>query len=136
MRKRAALHQKSKCKMKYSPKQYAKALHLSLQGASGDEFSKRVKAFLSLLKRNRALKFLPRILREMEELETGRAAVICAARPVAERVAREVKTALGAARVNEKTMPELLGGMVIQWDDWRVDASVRGRIAKLRSSLR
>jgi F0F1-type ATP synthase delta subunit len=39
-------------------------------------------------------------------------------------------------KVEEHLAPELLGGAVIEWDDWQIDASVRGRLQKLASSLK
>jgi hypothetical protein len=59
--------------MKYTKKQYAAALVESLREAKGPkEFSSRVRGFLNLIRRQRAQKLLPGILRAVERSGEGR----------------------------------------------------------------
>ena len=121
--------------MKHTTKQYAQALYASLKDADGKEFSVRVKAFLSMLKRNRMLRLLPKILREVENLEKGQHAVVESVRALPQHTITALQETLGVTRVEQKTMPELLGGMVVEWNDWRVDGSVRGRLQQLERRI-
>lgn len=42
----------------------------------------------------------------------------------------------GSHRVHEHIDPGILGGLIIEIGDWRFDASVKGKIEKLRESMR
>ena len=125
--------------MRYSPKQYAGALYESLHEAHGEAFSFRVKQFLTLLKKAGALKLLPQILVQFEKIEreaTGKELVrLAAVSPVSGEDKEQLEGIFPKSEVMECVDKGLLGGLVIEWDDFRVDGSVRGRLAKLRSVL-
>jgi F0F1-type ATP synthase delta subunit len=118
--------------MRYTPKQYAKALHETLQHKHGDVFSEIVKKFLRILKQSKTTKLLPKILREVERLESGNVVEVAGAKALPHNVTARLQETFAADRIKEKTMPELLGGMVVEWDDWRVDGSVARRLRELQ----
>lgn len=122
--------------MYYSPRQYANALHETLQYKHGDAFSDGVKKFLHILKRNKSIKLLSRILREVENIEEGNIVTAVSARAIPREVMAKLQEVYVDSRIKEKTAPELLGGATIEWDDWRIDGSVRGRLQRLHSMPR
>lgn len=121
--------------MKYSAKQYALALGEILQSKQGEAFSKSVQNFLQLLKKNNQRGLLPKILREVKKLEEGGVAVVFCASGLSPGSTDHLKKILQVEKVEQKTAPELLGGAVIEWEDWQLDASVRGRLNRLRAGL-
>lgn len=121
--------------MRYSPKQYASVLHEILQRQHGEQFSKSVKNFLFLLKKSNQTKLLPKIFKELERLEEGKAVTITSAAALPHGAVRHVQEIFSTEKMQQRTAKELLGGAVIEWDDWRVDGSVRGRLQQLRSVM-
>lgn len=123
--------------MRYSAKQYATALYDVLgKAGEGKEFSSRVRSFLGMLKKHGALKFLPSILKIVERLFRAKEAEIASPQSLSRESLAALQELLGPSySIKEKTAPELIGGMVLTWDDWRVDASVRGQLKNLRSGI-
>lgn len=125
--------------MRYTAKQYAEALYGSLREAHAGTFSLHAKQFVALLKKEGALKLLPQILNKLELLErehTGRKLVrVSSAGPMSEKALAELKSIFQKSEIREAYDKNLVGGLIVEWDDFRVDGSVRGRLAKLRSSL-
>ncbi|MDO8558392.1 MAG: F0F1 ATP synthase subunit delta [bacterium] len=122
--------------MKYSAKHYARALSESLRDAQKEEFSIRIKTFFGILRKHRALKLLPSILKIVEELMQGKGAEALVAKKLPQKTLIQIQKLFGTEYiVKEKTVPEVLGGMVLMWDDWRVDGSVRGKLQKLKSHV-
>lgn len=100
---------------------------------------------LLLLVTRHRLALMPGILQEFERLEHEAQGVteadVTVARPMSDRVARDVGEHLGRAtggrRVNLRVHvdPSVLGGIVIRIGDQLIDASVRGRLERLRQEI-
>jgi F0F1-type ATP synthase delta subunit len=121
--------------MRYTAKIYASALYESLKDADAREFSDRARKFYELLRKHKALKFLPAIFKLLEKMESGRVATVVGAKTMPAGAVKKFNDILKVQKVDEKTMPEMLGGMVIEWDDWRIDSSAKGRLRKLQDVL-
>ena len=119
--------------MKYSSPLYAKALYEVLRAGTDDEYAMYIRRFLHILKRQNQFKLLPKILREVKRLEEGGAAHVKSAARVPDSTMHALKELLGVDRIGQEVEPELFGGAVIAWDDWRLDASVRGQLAQLKN---
>jgi F-type H+-transporting ATPase subunit delta len=76
----------------------------------------------------------------LEELHGQEEVFVTSAHPLGDDVAAELRTEL-AARIGREPLlittvdPDLLGGLVIQVGDRRIDASVRGKIQRFRTLL-
>ncbi len=122
--------------MKYSAKHYAQALSESLRSAEGNEFSMRVKAFFGIVRKRKDLKLLPSILKMVEGLIQGKSTEALSAKKLSQETLVQIQKIFGVEHaVKEKISPGLIGGMILMWDDWRVDGSVRGKLQKLKSAL-
>ena len=123
--------------MRYKAKQYAEAFADALGGATPESAYARIRAFVALLARHRALARAPRILPPAVRL--------LAARAGARRVSLESASALpltlheelmgifgGKAWLTERLRPELLAGVRILIDDETlIDASGKRRLAEI-----
>lgn len=114
---------------------YARALYEMLKGAPDDEsFSKTVLLFIKFLRRKRLLTQLSNIAHQMERIERSQRAVVTSAAPLSGDATAAFRAALGK-HAEYAVEPELLGGAHIEWQDWRIDASVRGRRQRLKTAL-
>lgn len=131
--------------MKVTPSQYAQALYTLSKSRSLSECSRLASDFVSLVQRNGDTKKLPRILyhvQRLHEQETARKRVfVSSAFPIhgellqsLERYAQEVfespKVILDIS-VDKK----LLGGVIMQTENQRVDASVSSVLNRMRTVL-
>lgn len=123
--------------MRYAVKQYANALHDSLAGVSSEGFSDRVRNFLKMLQKEGQMRILPQVLAELERIERERTGTKLISVSTAAALSDETRTELGRifpkGEIDERVDTEIFGGLVAEWDDYRVDGSVRGQFRKLKS---
>jgi F-type H+-transporting ATPase subunit delta len=109
---------------------------------AGDE--PLVRNFLRLLAEKKRIEALEEIVREFEVLvdvgEKRLRVVVTTAQELSEEEARSLVSRIEAAtgsqvEARRHVDPSLLGGLIVQAGSLRLDASVRGRIEKLRTEL-
>jgi F0F1-type ATP synthase delta subunit len=129
--------------MKVSSSQYAKTL-LALSGA-GDV--RRIAAsFLALVRRSRAAKRLPAILRMAERLSDERDGTVSLSVETAtetdEPARRAIESAVAGFFPGKRPVfrygvnPGLVGGARISSDDEMIDATIRRRLKEMESRIR
>lgn len=110
----------------------------------GDYLSEAGRNFVHLLAENKRLSLLPEISVLFEELKAQQESTVQVVVETAFELSQEQKdalikslqTKLGRSVTMETVLDKsLLGGVVIRADDLVIDASVRGRIAKLAEAL-
>lgn len=123
-------------------RQWGKALFALTQDVKEADARKRILGFCALLRRERALKNLPRILEYYRELYNQSEGVIEVTVQTARaipKIEKDIKTYLGDAA--EKTeffheiVPELIGGFVLRFGDVRIDASLRRQLSELEKTM-
>lgn len=114
-----------------------------LEAALGEEPAKELTDFLNLVIMRRRCGYFMRMLysfvsqyRSAVNIKVGR---IVTAMP-AEGLKRKLEDAFGGKTgaeviLEEKIDPSIIGGFVFELDDWRMDASVRSHLEKIRNSL-
>jgi F-type H+-transporting ATPase subunit delta len=116
------------------------AIHKAFAGRSSDVLVK----FLYVLNEHDRLSLLRGVAiryRDLYDRRSGRMRVrVASAVPLAddeqERLRQELRAAFGREPILEaRTDPDLLGGLVVQVDDWVYDASVRTRLDNIRKQL-
>ncbi|WP_148713858.1 F0F1 ATP synthase subunit delta [Chitinolyticbacter meiyuanensis] len=126
---------------KYSAQQ-VEALLVSLLGGNVDA---EVKNFLAVVLENRRFTALPEIANEFESLKASEEgevkAEITSAFPLSEAQVAELTATLSAdlkRRVEAEVTvaPELIGGVTVKVGDLVIDASVRGKLTALATSLK
>jgi F0F1-type ATP synthase delta subunit len=128
---------------RYAPADLAKALLLLTRNASEKDAVRTIKRFVELLRSKgmtaslrRAAKVLPETARRLDEAE---ALHIDAARELSKREIDAVVTALGIdpaeTKVVLRTMPDLIGGVRLRRRGRQADATVRGRLSRMRAAL-
>jgi len=115
--------------MRYTVKQYAGAL----KELKAEKIKNLAAIFAAKLAKDRRLKKLPGIISALEEIETserggGRITVASA-----QTNDKELSKKISGAVI--KDMPSLLAGLIIEKGDTRIDSSISGRLAKLKTAL-
>lgn len=123
-----------------SSREYARLLLATAMPVSAGQRTAVVRNFLALLRRQRALKLLPRIMDDLQVLDDQarhRTRVhIATARPLDERRLHKLLTdVIGEVVFEVRSKPELIGGLTIHFGDTELDASVRTQLARLRTHL-
>lgn len=126
--------------MKYSPKQYAKALYESLKEAKEDKVDFIFKNFYTVLLRNNDLKLINKIIEKIEEIDKEERGVveveITSAKEIDKDLVSKLRNLIGKkAEIREKIDPSLIGGLKIQINDLLIDGSIKAKLSKLRQSL-
>jgi F-type H+-transporting ATPase subunit delta len=112
----------------------------SLEGKATELFVQ----FLHVLNRHERLQLLRPVaaaFRKLYDRKTGRMNVVVrSAQPLAddqvERLRADLTASFGRDPVFDRRLdPDLIGGMVVQVEDWVYDGSVRTRLAKIREQL-
>jgi F0F1-type ATP synthase delta subunit len=123
--------------MKYSPQQYAEALHDSLEGEIGTKRVKILQRFDELLAKNRDGHLKNRILAQFEKIHLEKQGLrkvdVESAKPVSLETKEQLKKIIGdKILLTEKVNPDLVAGITILVDDsLYIDASARTRIQQL-----
>lgn len=123
---------------------YAAALLELTQGKSEKEAGKAVARFVELLNERNELYLAPKILeaygREVRKADGVESVSFSSAEELSDaerkRVAKELSASIGKpVEVAWKTDPSLVAGAVIRYADRLVDASVKGKLARLKQRL-
>lgn len=128
--------------MRYSPRQYAKALLSLLAGRKPPEQKELIRRFLSLLSKKRDRSRLGLIVREFEKQHIAalRIKKVCleSADPIPARVKKEMETLLGRNLLfQEKINPALIAGIkILVNDELLIDASAATQISRIFSKQR
>ncbi|MBI5404597.1 MAG: F0F1 ATP synthase subunit delta [Candidatus Kerfeldbacteria bacterium] len=123
-----------------SSRDYAKLLLTTVSDVSATQRSATVKRFLALLRRQRALKLLPRIVDHLQLLDDQRQertrVTLTTAAPIdLHQLTKRLESVVGRVVVDVRTQPELLGGVTLRIADTELDGSVRTQLARLRTHL-
>lgn len=126
--------------MRYTPKQYAKALYESLKEAKEDEVDLVFKNFYSILLRNNDLKLINKIIEKIEEIDKEERGVVevevTGAKEIDKDLVSKLRNLIGKkAEIQEKVDPGLIGGLKIQINDLLIDGSIKAKLNKLKQSL-
>lgn len=126
--------------MRYSPKQYAKALYESLKEAKEDEVDLVFKNFYGILLRNNDLKIINKIIEKIEEIDKEKRGVVevevTGAKEIDKDLVSKLRNLIGKkAEIQEKVDPSLIGGLKIQINDLLIDGSIKAKLNKLKRSL-
>lgn len=126
--------------MRYTPKQYAKALYESLKEAKEDEVDLVFKNFYSILLRNNDLKLINKIIEKIEEIDKEKRGVVevevTGAKEIDKDLVSKLRNLIGKkAEIQEKVDPGLIGGLKIQINDLLIDGSIKAKLNKLKQSL-
>ncbi|MDP3795327.1 MAG: F0F1 ATP synthase subunit delta [bacterium] len=123
--------------MKYTPRQYARALLEATAGVPQKEQKVRMRQFLKLLGRNGDRRQLARILSEVErqELRAQGLRKVLAETPngLSPKVKNDIESILGnKVRIEESVRPELLAGVRLVVDgETLIDATAKRQIARM-----
>lgn len=127
--------------MKHSARQYAATLFAAVEGKTEKETELIVRQFLALLRKEKARKLLPAVVKAFSALglaaEGKQEAFVTTAR---QHETKPVQHALEKATnkkilVRSEIHPKLLGGVIVRIGDTRIDASIRSRLQALRTKL-
>lgn len=124
---------------------YAQALFLALEGVSGDVREKRLGNFLSILKENSHMNLLPKIVKHLEHLDrTEKQQKVIAVTSAGEldnkealRIVREIKEfdEIKDPLIQRIVNKKLIGGVVVQSHNKRVDMSHKAKLLQLYNTL-
>lgn len=123
----------------------AKLTELMRQTAKAAELSVLVGNFLALLAKNRRLNIIEGIIDAFDDrISTERgefSAEVCAAAPLNPEQERQLTTHLqkmtgGKIRLNIRQVPDLLGGITVKLGSRFIDASLRGKLARIEKQLK
>ena|SRR3989338_1519892 len=130
--------------MKYSAKQYARALLASTQDIKGEKLSVVLDNFIELLVKNNDLKLFPNIASEWHRLILEEKGVKSARLTTAHKInaveenniKQKLKDIVGSeVELVKDENPDLIGGFRATVDDLVIDASVRNTLQQLKNNL-
>ncbi len=123
--------------MRYSIKQYALALLISLAEKKGEERKNIIRNFLSLLTRNGDQTKLELIIKEAEKTERRKKGIyqveLASATKISGKLKEEVEKIIGKKVIFKERMdPEILAGLkILIEDETLIDATAQSQIAKI-----
>ena len=129
---------------KTTPKKFAVALYESLAGATKSEIDERLKAFVQLLARNKALKKSDKIIRMFIEyynsqekilaVEVISPALLTAAErsTIADNLHKQLQKKI---ELRELVQPDLLGGIKIKYADTVIDGTLATRLKSMAQKI-
>lgn len=127
--------------MKITAEQYAKALHEALQETKPSDYDAVLNNFVSILHTNGQLGMYGQIEEEFlkqEQKVKGQIPMeaIFAREHEGENLLNKLNEIVGADVVVKKKIDEgIIGGVIIEGEDRRIDASVRRQLRNLKKSL-
>ena len=123
--------------MKYSPQQYAHALHDLAKDTAPAKRRGMIREFLGAVSKNGSLSALPDIIREYELLSDKRAKLHHITVRTPERLSERgiARKLYFRARIRAERDARLRGGVVVEVDDIRVDNSIKMRMGRVREAL-
>lgn len=125
------------------PKDYATALYRALRGKEKKEIAEGVARFAQALKARGVHRLLPRILDALPKAafiaDADRRVTIESARDLDAVEIKNILAAIGADEdttdVVTKTYESHIGGVKIRKHDGTIDATVKGKLARLKQAL-
>ena len=123
---------------------YGIALHELTRGLDGKEAQRAVERFVALLTRRNELYLAPRVIaayeREVRKAEGIETVAFTSPEDLPEgerkRIAKDLAASIGKPiEVAWKTDPTLVAGAVVRYADRLLDASVKGKLARLKQQL-
>lgn len=130
--------------MKFSAKQYAHALHDSLQDTSPKDVDLVLNNFVDVLVANNDLKLFDEIETEFHKLELKKdgkmLAEVTTAKPLGRDQEKQIiaelnKLVKSDVEIQKKVDDRIIGGVVIRLDDKMIDASVKNELQELKKEL-
>ncbi|MFA6393982.1 MAG: ATP synthase F1 subunit delta [Patescibacteria group bacterium] len=131
--------------MKISAKQYARGLYEAVQEKKDGEVKGVLKKFIEVLVKNNDFKKAKDVIRNLDKIfreEEGiLEAEIVVASPLKKEMVKIVKDyvteASGAKKVEvaERVDKNILGGIIIKYEDKIIDGSLKSRLSRLKMEL-
>lgn len=131
--------------MKITPKQYALSLYEATDETRKDGLDEILKNFTSLLARNNDLKLADKIEKEFIKLWDEKKGSAKVEVTTVGKLNKDIKEKLSAnimkwldkseVEIEEKIDKDILGGIVVKYEDVIVDGSLRKKIALLKQEL-
>lgn len=95
--------------------------------------------YLYLLKRKK-IRLLPLILKQLSEIEKEERSVkeveVITAHPIKNQLKKQIEETLSKKiRFKERIDPEILGGIIIKYDNFVIDGSIKRYLESLKESL-
>ncbi|MFC1638964.1 FoF1 ATP synthase subunit delta [Patescibacteria group bacterium] len=126
--------------MRYSAAEYARALYEVTREQDDAAARQTVERFVTDMKARGLLAILPEVLREMPAAARAADGIEDVEIEVAHELDKETRKAAVAAlgkkedevEVTERVNPDVIGGIRVRGRDTAVDATVRGRLERLR----
>lgn len=119
--------------------QYSSVIRAATAGKEKKEVDAIVSRFLTLVRKRGHGPLLPRILTSLTRHADGheRQVTVKSAQPLTEKERTDIATALAvpSSAVHSIDQPDLLAGVVIEQEGYRIDASARGRLQKVQQFL-
>ncbi len=123
---------------------YGQSLYRLTAGLSEKDVKRAIGRFVELLASRHELDLAPNVIdafeREARKAEGAKEVSVSSAEALSEdhkeRLEKALAKTLGAAvDMRWKTEPDLIGGAVIRFDDILLDASIKGRLDRLKQQL-
>ena len=133
--------------MKIKPKQYAVALYETLLGLSDKEANVVIGKFVALLQQRNILRLAPQIIKQFKKYADDKEGVvdlkIKTSHKSTEKTISEIKKVLpdliekDIKKVNvvEEIDEKLLGGFILECDDFVFDSSLKNKLKVLKNNL-
>ncbi|MEJ0021157.1 MAG: ATP synthase F1 subunit delta [Candidatus Doudnabacteria bacterium] len=130
--------------MKFTAKQYAEALFESLEDTDPKHIDIILDNFVAAMSENNDLRMFDDIASEFHKLELAKKGIkevdVTSAKPLnkenEEQILDELnKLAKGHYELKKKVDEQLVGGVVIKFDDKMIDASVKNNLEQLKNEL-
>ncbi|OGE83968.1 MAG: ATP synthase F1 subunit delta [Candidatus Doudnabacteria bacterium RIFCSPHIGHO2_01_FULL_49_9] len=130
--------------MKYSPKQYAQALHESLAGTKPADHERVIDNFVQVLKQHGDLGRFAEIEAVYVEYEKSSRGISTAKVATAHKLSENEEAKLihrlnhlldSQVEIKQQVDEGLLGGIVVRMDDKLIDGSVRRNLKDLKTNL-
>lgn len=121
--------------MRLTPTQYARALLAAYEEAKGKDRASVIQRFLARLRRERRSRWLGAVVRVLERMRDEGQVSVRSARALKPATRSTIEAMIGWPITHSKIEPNLLGGVIIEMGDRRLDASLAGKITALRKKL-
>lgn len=126
--------------MEKEAKIFAKALFLAAQNKKEEEKKEIAKRFLVFLKKKNKIYLLPQIIKIYQEYLKKKEGEIFFAHHLDEKILMKIKEKLEnflekGTILKVKIKKELLGGFLLKTENYLIDASIKGLLEKIKSSL-
>jgi F-type H+-transporting ATPase subunit delta len=130
--------------MKFTAKQYAQALFESLQDTDPKHTDLILDNFVTALAENNDLRLFEEIAAEFHKLELNKKGIkqveVTSAHPINKENEQQIiaelnKLVKGQLELKKKVDENLIGGVVIKFDDQMLDASVKNNLEQLKKDI-